>query len=253
MAFDALRLAVGTLTIIPTGPLPEIDSPLAARAMIIAPLAVLPLALAAGIVGGLADLAGLPALIVGLLIVGSLAVGTRVMHLDGLADTVDGLGSGWDRERSLTIMRRGDVGPMGVVALLIIIGLQAVALGTVVTGLRGGLIVTLIICCSRGALVLVCRRGVPAARSQGLGVAVASSVPVAAAAIVWLVILAAVGLASVALGFGLIGGLGATALAAVVVLGLVRHCIRRLGGVTGDVMGAAIELAFTIMIIGVAG
>ena len=45
-----------------------------------------------------------------------LAFGTRAMHLDGLADTVDGLGSGWDRERALAIMARGDVGPMGVVA-----------------------------------------------------------------------------------------------------------------------------------------
>lgn len=249
----SLRLAGGFLSVLPVRPVPDPGPRTVSRAMVLAPVAVVPLALLAGLVWWAAAAAGLPGLVGGLLVLGTLALGTRAMHLDGLADTVDGLGASWDRARALDVMRRGDVGPMGVVALLIIIGLQAVALGTVVTGLRGGLIVTLIICCSRGALVLVCRRGVPAARSQGLGVAVASSVPVAAAAIVWLVILAAVGLASVALGFGLIGGLGATALAAVVVLGLVRHCIRRLGGVTGDVMGAAIELAFTIMIIGVAG
>ena len=60
MAFASLRLAVGTLTIIPSGRLPEIERPVAARAMIIAPLAVLPLACVAGAIGWLADLGDLP-------------------------------------------------------------------------------------------------------------------------------------------------------------------------------------------------
>ena len=47
MALEGLRLAAGTLTVIPSGPIPEIDRPMAARAMIIAPLAVAPLAVVA--------------------------------------------------------------------------------------------------------------------------------------------------------------------------------------------------------------
>ncbi len=252
MAFASLRLAVGTLTIIPSGRLLEIERPVAARAMIIAPLAVLPLACVTGAVGWLADLGDLPPLAVGLLMVAALALGTRAMHLDGLADTVDGLGSGWDRARSLAIMARGDVGPMGVVALVIMLGLQAVGLGEVVTDLRGALFAGLIICLSRAALALVCVRGVPPARTQGLGAAVAGSVPVAVAIIGWLVVLMIIGLGGSLLGFSAVRPVISAAVAALVVLGLVRHCVRRLGGVTGDVMGAAIELAFTIMIIGAA-
>ena len=67
--------------------------------------------------GWLARTAGLPPLAVGLLVVGGLALGSRALHLDGLADTVDGFGSGWTGTL-LMVMRRGDVGPMGVVALI---------------------------------------------------------------------------------------------------------------------------------------
>jgi len=65
-------------------------------------------------------------------------------------------------------------------------------------------------------------------------------------------VLMIIGLAAWLLGFGLLSSVIAAAGAVLVVVGLVRHCIRRLGGVTGDVMGASIELAFTIMIIGAA-
>ena len=109
--------------------------------MIIAPLAVLPLAAARPWWPGWPAPARLPALVVGLLVVGTLALGTRALHLDGLADTVDGLGSGWDRDRALKIMRRGDIGPMGVVALVIMIGLQAAAIGRLADDLRGALLV----------------------------------------------------------------------------------------------------------------
>ena len=55
---DALRLSVGTLTIVPSGSIAEIDRRTAARAMIIAPLAVLPLATAVALLGWLARAAG---------------------------------------------------------------------------------------------------------------------------------------------------------------------------------------------------
>ena len=83
--------------------------------------------------GWLAGRTGWPPLLAGLVVVAVLALGTRALHLDGLADTVDGLGSGRDRERSLEIMRRGDVGPMGVIALLLVLGGQAAAASVLVS------------------------------------------------------------------------------------------------------------------------
>jgi adenosylcobinamide-GDP ribazoletransferase len=246
---DALRLSVGTLTIVPSGPIPEIDRRTAARAMIIAPLAVLPLAVATALLGWLAQTVGLPPLAVGLLVVGSLALGNRALHLDGLADTVDGFGSGWTAERSLMVMRRGDVGPMGVVALIVVLGLQAVSIGALIDDATGAGLVVAAVCCSRAALCLTCVRGVPAARGEGLGVAVADSVPRTAAAASWLVVLSIMIGATALSGHSPAKGALAAAAAALAVGVLVYRSVRRLGGVTGDVMGAAIEIAFTIMIV----
>jgi adenosylcobinamide-GDP ribazoletransferase len=260
---DALRLSVGTLTVVPSGAITEIDRRTAALAMIIAPLAVLPLAVAVVLVGWLARTVGLPSLAVGLLVVGGLTLGSRALHLDGLADTVDGFGSGWTvrsstaratdarsaaRERSLMVMRRGDVGPMGVVALIIVLGLQAVAVGVLIEGLPGALLVGAAVCCSRAALCLTCLRGVPAARGDGLGVAVAGSVPRMAAAGCWLAVLLIMGWAGWLSGHSSVDGVVAAVAAAAIAGLLVYRCVRRLGGVTGDVMGAAIEIAFTVMI-----
>jgi adenosylcobinamide-GDP ribazoletransferase len=245
---DSLRLAVGTLTIIPVGPISEIDRRMAARAMIMAPLAVIPLALAAGLIGWSASRIGLPQIIAGLLVVGTLAVGTRALHLDGLADTADGLGSGWSPQRSLAIMKRGNIGPMGVVTLIVVLAIQAVAFGTISNSIRGAAAGAAAICCSRAALAIVCRQGVPAARRSGLGVAVASSVPVVAAALSWIAVVGTMVLATMLLGRWWCG-LIAAALAAAAVLILVRICLRRLGGVTGDVMGASIEIALTLLLV----
>ena len=246
---DALRLSVGTLTIVPSGTIAEIDRRTAARAMIIAPLAVLPLAITIALVGWLGWLAGLPPLAVGLVVVGGLALGSRALHLDGLADTVDGFGSGWTAERSLMVMRRGDVGPMGVVALIVVIGLQSVAVGELVNGLAGALLVGVVVCCSRVALCLTCIRGVPAAREDGLGFVVAGAVPRSAAAGCWLAALLIMSGAAWLSGHRPASGALATVAAALLVALLVYRCVRRLGGVTGDVMGAAIEIAFTTMIV----
>ncbi len=104
-----------------------------------------------------------------------------------------------------------------------------------------------LVCASRAALSLVCRRGVPAARNTGLGVVVAGTVRWPVAAVTWLAVL--VGLAVTVRPWwsgGLVG-----LLAGLAVLGLVRHCVRRFGGVTGDVMGAAVEVAFTVLVVGV--
>src|SRR4051794_29192416 len=129
----ALRLAVGTLTVLPSGAV-TVDRPTAGRAMLLAPLAVLPLGLLAAGLAGAGTLLGWPGPVLGLVCVAGLALATRGLHLDGLADTVDGLGSGWDRERALAVMRRGDGGPMGAVALILGLGVQASGVGTLTTG-----------------------------------------------------------------------------------------------------------------------
>ena len=147
------------------------------------------------------------------------------MHLDGLADTVDGLGSGWDRARALQVMRLGDIGAMGAVALVIVIGLQASAIGRVAADLRGAVLVGVVICASRGALSLVCRSGVPAARTDGLGVTVAGSVPWIATFGSWLVLTIVLGLSQVALQGSYAAGV-VSAVAAVVVVMLLVSLVR---------------------------
>ncbi|MGI3781413.1 MAG: adenosylcobinamide-GDP ribazoletransferase [Janthinobacterium lividum] len=240
----SLRLAGGFLSVLPVRPVRDPGPRTVSRAMVLAPLAVVPLAVLAGVVRWAATAAGLPGLLGGLLVVGTLALGTRAMHLDGLADTVDGLGASWDRARALDVMRRGDVGPMGTVALVVVLGLQAAGLSAFPRGLAGAVAVALVVCASRGVLVLACRRGVPAARPDGLGRVVASSVgPVGLVVGVLLPLglgTAAGVVASRPWWQGLLAGL----LAVTVVVVLVAHAVRRLGGVSGDVLGATVEIAF---------
>ena len=251
MTLDAWRLAVGTLTVLPVAPPGEIDRPMAARAMALAPVAAVPLGLCAAVVGWLGWTVGLPSLLVGLIMVAALALGTRALHLDGLADTVDGLGSGRSAERALEIMKQGDLGPMGAVALILVLGAQAVAFSSVVDGLRGAAAAGLVVCCSRAALVVGCRRGVPAARRNGLAWSVAGTVPLAVSIAVWLLAIVVLVAAADLLGRWWLGvAAGVVSLATVLVL--VGHAVRRLGGITGDVLGATVEIALTVMIICVA-
>jgi adenosylcobinamide-GDP ribazoletransferase len=246
---DSVRLAVGTLTILPTGAIRNVDRGVAGPAMLIAPLAVLPLALVAAAAGWCAQLVGWPSLVRGILVVGVLALGTRALHLDGLADTVDGLGTGWDRDKALAVMRAGDVGPMGVAALVLVLIAQIVAIGALPGGWRGAVCVAALIFCSRASLSLVCLVGVPAARPDGLGAAVAGSVGRVPAVASWLLVTAVLALLFAWEGQPWWLGVVA-ALAAVMILGLlVRRCVRRFGGVTGDVMGAAVESTFTVLVL----
>ena len=107
--------------------------------------------------------------------------------------------------------------------------------------LRGAVLIGVVICASRGALTLVCRSGVPAARPDGLGVTVAGSVPWIATFGSWLVLAIVLGLSQVALQGSYAAGVVSAVAAVAVVALLVHWCVRRFGGVTGDVMGASIE------------
>lgn len=236
---DAARLAVGTLTVLPVRPPRGVDRRVGGLAMVLAPLAVLPIAVACGLVVWLGDLTEAPSLLVAVLAVAVIALGSGGLHLDGLADTADGLAVPGDRARRLQVMRSGDVGPVGAATLLLVLLVQVSALADVVArgGPEGALTAALAVVVSRVAVTVACADGVAAARDEGLGSAVAGSVarPVAALAVV------AVAVAAWAVdgGHAVAGVVVAGAGAGVVLL----RARRRLGGVTGDVLGACVEVA----------
>jgi adenosylcobinamide-GDP ribazoletransferase len=244
---DGWRLAVGTLTVWPSGPVEP--SPAAARVMIgLAPGAVWPVALGAAALT-LAGAWGLPGLVTGLLVAGWSALATRAMHLDGLADVVDGLGGGWDPTRARAILRRGDVGPMGVVALVITVGLQAACFATLAGRANGWVLAGVSVAVSRWLLAVVCRSGLPAMPGSRLGVSLAGTLP-RPQAVLWVSLIPAMlGAAAYATGWPWWQGVAA-GLAAIAVAGwLVRRCVTAFDGVNGDVMGAVLEVGLTAALV----
>lgn len=241
---DAWLLAVGTLTAVRVPPPSAVTPRVAGAAMVLAPLAVLPLGGAVLVVGLLGVGLGLPPLVTALLALAAVAVGTRALHWDGLSDVADGLVSSYDRERSLAVMRTGTSGPAGVVTTVLVLGVQAAAGATLMTSARGAVTAAVLVCLSRAALVLCCVRGVPGARDGGLGASYVGTVRTPVALVVWMVVGLLAGLAAGS------GGVVGAGLAVVVVGALVHRAVHRLGGVTGDVLGAAVELALAALLVG---
>ncbi|QYC40514.1 Cobalamin synthase [Nonomuraea coxensis DSM 45129] len=189
---DGLRFAAGTLSVFPVR-VERVDRQVAGQAMTLAPVVGLVL----GAVAGLPLFLPVPPLLGAGLAVGLLALLTRGLHLDGLADLADGLGSGKPADEALGIMKKSDIGPFGVMTLLLVLLVDVAALAG--TGYAA-----LVTACVAGRLTLTwaCRPGVPAARPEGLGAAVAGSVRPAAP---WLVTLAAL-LACAGLGLSIDAG-----------------------------------------------
>ena len=216
---ESWRLATGTLTALPVRAVTTVDRRTARGAMLLAPVAALPLGVLVAVVLAAGQALDLPPLAVGWLAVGALAAGSRALHWDGLSDTVDGLTASYDAGRSLAVMRTGTSGPAGVLATVVVAGIQAAALATYLDRpLLAGALVAL----ARCALWIVCCTRVPAARPDGLGAGFSGTVP---------------------LGFAVLGGVLLSVVGGVAVALLVRRTVRRFGGVTGDVMGAAVEVA----------
>lgn len=246
---DGWRLTVGTLTVLHVAPPQRVDTGTARIAMVLAPVAVVPLAVTVAAVGTLGHAISLPTTVSALLAVGLLALGTRCLHLDGLSDTIDGLAASYDCERSLRAMKSGTAGPAGVVGLILVIGLQVACLATLFADLRGAVLAGVAVATSRAALTLCCLRGIPSARPDGLGASYASLVSPAAAAGVW--VFCAIALTASAIFAGLAPWRGSLAIvvAAVAVGLLLRRTHQRLSGVTGDVYGATVECALAATLV----
>ncbi|MFB9465105.1 adenosylcobinamide-GDP ribazoletransferase, partial [Streptomyces cinereospinus] len=174
-----LRFAFGTLTVLPVR-VTRWDREAARGGMLCAPLAGLAVGLGAAGLGVLLLLLGAGPLLAAVGGVAVPAVLTRGLHLDGLADTADGLGSGKPAADALRIMKQSDIGPFGVLTLVLVLLAQVAALAQLYAAswARGALAVAVAACAARLVLTLAARAGVPAAGPEGLGAAVAGVVPV---------------------------------------------------------------------------
>jgi adenosylcobinamide-GDP ribazoletransferase len=183
-----------------------------------------------------------PPLLSALLTITAWKLLTGGLHLDGLADCLDGL-MGRDPEHRLAIMRDSRIGTFGAVGLILFLMLEIVAMTDLPPAQRWRVLV---------AAPTVARAVPPllarlfgAARNEGQGAAFVAGVRATGAAIA----LAVAGLVSVAV-LGVIG-LVAAALALLVAVLAAWLIARRLGGLTGDVLGAAVEGAELALLLAV--
>jgi adenosylcobinamide-GDP ribazoletransferase len=239
--FPGLRLAIGTLSIARVR-VDAVDRATAGRAMACAPLVGAGIGVAGAAAGWAARAYTDDPFVAAVAALAAGAALTRALHLDGLADVADGLGSAKPREQALEIMKKSDIGPFGVATLILVLALQIACITAAYAQHRGGLAIIVAAVSGRLAVTLACTPKVPSARPDGLGAWVAGTVSTTRAAIV-----AALCIAGCA-GLGLIRGSGSAVLAGVAcVLGvgcallLLQRCIRRFGGITGDVLGSLVE------------
>ena len=226
--------------------------------------------LAAGVFwGGEALLGSGPAAV---LAVAAAVVVTGAFHEDGLADTADGLWGGWDAARRLEIMRDSRVGTYGAAALVLTLGLRVALLA--VLGPADALRALLMGHVLGRATTLPLVRWWPSARTDGATAGLAAgrpapggaahrpaaegreSVAAARAPVAEPPTPAAWGIAGItvaAVGGAALGVWAVPVLAAglAAAVGLARTAHRRVGGITGDVLGAANQLAHLVAMAGV--
>ncbi|MBT5047833.1 MAG: adenosylcobinamide-GDP ribazoletransferase [Rhodospirillaceae bacterium] len=232
--WQELKLCLGLLTRLPTG-LTGIESPeIMARASRWFPLVGLLVGgLSAAVLYGGAVL-DLPNSAAALIALGASILLTGALHEDGLADTADGLGGGHDRDSRLAIMRDSHIGTYGVLALILSVGLRWSALVALMGNSVGAAMAALIVAASVSRLVPVMlmnvlsparRDGMAVGAGSPAGPAVRLACALALGSLFFLSHWPAMVLTIIA------------ALAVFVALG--AFAVRRIGGQTGDVLGAS--------------
>jgi adenosylcobinamide-GDP ribazoletransferase len=179
----------------------------------------------------------LPPVLVAAALAALLALLTRGLHLDGLADTFDGLGAGGPRERMLAVMDDPRAGVFGVVAVVFVVLFKVHAIAALFSDRWRALLIAPML--ARWAMAFFGYRATAA--KEGLGAHMIANMTGArllfATATTLIVAVAVLGLR----------GLAAMALVALLTLSSKLYFHRRLGGVTGDIFGAVAEISETIV------
>jgi adenosylcobinamide-GDP ribazoletransferase len=229
-------------------PLPVLDvengrsSRRLADAAAAAPLAGALLSIVGAAVLGVARAGALPATLAAALAVAALVATTGALHEDALADCADGFGGGATRERKLAIMHDSRIGTFGACALILSLYARVEALAAIATH-SGWLAATALVAAaslSRCACLLPLMLLQPA-RAEGIGAAAGRPSPAG----ITLGFILAIGLSLATYAFGASPIRILTAVLAAAAAGLAVSALARqqVGGVTGDVAGAAQQVA----------
>ena len=232
--------AISFLTILPVGQTHASEGREMARSMAFFPLV--------GLVIGLLLALGhhffslfLPKAAVLWFVIGLLAFLTRGLHLDGLADTMDGLASGGTKEKILEVMRDSRIGAFGVISLILLLGAKYFCLDQIPdSSLACSFIVMSVL--GRNAMVLVCYRS-SYARREGLAKPFVEHLRIHEVAVSFL---SALGIALLLMRLqGIVAFFGVGLFS----LGCRFFFKRRLGGITGDILGATNELSEVLCLV----
>jgi adenosylcobinamide-GDP ribazoletransferase len=167
---------------------------------------------------------------------------TGALHEDGLGDAADGLIGGRDRDHALAVMRDSRLGTFGVLAIVASVLLRSAALAGIGEAVHAGLGLIAAHAASRAVLPVAMRTIAPA-RADGLGVeAGRPSVSVATAAVTIGVLISLTAL-------GPIRGAIALGAASAAVFASAMLAQRRIGGYTGDVLGALQQIGEIVMLL----
>lgn len=183
---------------------------------------------------------GVPAVMTAALVLALAATVTGAMHEDGLADSVDGLWGGWDKVRRLAIMKDSHIGTYGVIALVLTLLLRWSALAMIAGAGGFALALVVVAAVSRAAMVGV-MAALPHARDGGLSRAVGRPQP----RVAWVAVGIGAGLALVT------GYPGLVVVSAVVAVIWALIARAKIGGQTGDILGATQQWAELALLIAV--
>lgn len=239
-----MRIAVTFLTRLPIRPLEIVHPEQLLRAQRVLPLVGALIGCAIGLIYAGLTAIGAPALASAAIALGIGALITGALHEDGLADMADGFGGGRDKESKLEIMRDSRLGTYGALITIVSFTVKASALST----LSGFVAVTGLAAChalARGGLSALAL-SLPFARKDGL--AATAGRPSFATAFTSALLALVIALVALPWRVALVASVGAM-LSVAAVRSLAR---RQIGGQTGDVLGAAEQIAEAVILLSLA-